>query len=113
MNRKEHSKAPMIECSEREAAIFSAALRLPGEARAAYLDQECAGDAALRQRVEDLLRVGDRAGGFLQEPAPGAQRSALGLGLPNFLDRAAAPEKAGERIGQYKLLEQIGEGGCG
>jgi len=40
---------------DREVVVFSAARRLsPGE-RGAYLDENCAGDAALRRRVEELL----------------------------------------------------------
>ena len=59
---------------DREMAVFSEARRLPAGARAAYLDQTCAGDAALRQRVEELLQAGQEAGAFLQDPAPGAKR---------------------------------------
>src|SRR5215510_3763184 len=64
----------MNEPYERELAVFSAARRLPAAERTAYLDQTCAGDAALRRRVEELLRASENAEGFLQEPAPGAQR---------------------------------------
>jgi serine/threonine protein kinase/tetratricopeptide (TPR) repeat protein len=104
----------MPEAFERELAVFSAARRLAGAERAAYLDQTCAGEPVLRQRVEELLRAGEDAAAFLKDPAPGAQRPAdappaLTLGLST----AAAGEKAGDRIGHYKLLQQIGEGGCG
>ena len=89
---------------DREAAVFGAALRLPSGERAAYLDEACAGDAALRQRIEELLRASEEAGAFLQNPAavpPGGT-------IP-----ASPAEKAGDQIGRYKLLQQIGEGGCG
>jgi serine/threonine protein kinase/tetratricopeptide (TPR) repeat protein len=99
---------------ERELAVFSAARRLPATEREAYLDQTCAGDAALRQRVEELLRAGDDAEGFLQEPAPGAQRPDGAPAAATLVLNLAAPrEKAGDRIGHYKPLQQIGEGGCG
>src|SRR6516162_6401164 len=104
----------MPEAFERELSVFSAARRLPAGERAAYLDQTCAGDAALRQRVEELLRAGEDAEGFLQEPAPGAQRPEDAPAAPTLvLNLAATGEKAGDRIGRYKLLQQIGEGGCG
>jgi WD40 repeat protein len=53
-----------------EETIFAEVLerRTPAE-RAAYLDEACAGDAALRQRVEALLRSHERAGEFLERPA--------------------------------------------
>src|SRR4029077_20231791 len=59
-------------------------------------------------------RANEEAGGFLRIPAPGAQRPAASLTAPDSLKSAAAPgEKGGDRIGRYKLLQQIGEGGCG
>jgi len=98
----------MSQPSEREIAVFNAALELPAAERAAYLDQVCAGDAALRQRVEELLQAGEKAGGFLANPA------AVPPGSGGTMRLAQIPaEKAGDRIGRYKLLQQIGEGGCG
>jgi WD40 repeat protein len=50
--------------------IFTTALEkaTPSE-RSAYLDVACAGDAALRQRVEALLKAHGAAGNFLDRPA--------------------------------------------
>jgi hypothetical protein len=53
--------------SEREAAIFNTAQRILPEERTFYLDAACAGDAVLRQRVEEPLRANEAASGFLQE----------------------------------------------
>src|ERR1039458_545994 len=91
---------------DRELAVFNAARRLPARERATYLDEACAGDATLRQRIEELLQASDEACDFLKSPAvippSGAVRPA-----------AMPTEKPGDRIGRYKLLQQIGEGGCG
>src|SRR5947209_5718511 len=52
-------------------------------------------------------------------PAEGACPRCLlqfGIDLPDetvLQPAPAAPEQPGDRIGRYKLLQQIGEGGCG
>src|ERR1039458_7563024 len=88
---------------DREVAVFGAARRLPARERPAYLDQACAGDAALRQRIVELLQAGDEAGAFLESPAA----------VPPVGTSRLPANKPGDRIGRYKLLQQIGEGGCG
>jgi eukaryotic-like serine/threonine-protein kinase len=99
----------------REVALFSAALELPASRRGHYLEGACADDPALRLRVEALLRVHDDALPFLQNPPPGAQEAPVVAPGPAAAARppSSPAEKAGDRIGRYKLLQQIGEGGCG
>ena len=96
--------------ASREQAVFAAALECATpKARAAYLAAACGADAGLRQRVEALLRAAERAGNFLEEPPTG-----LASGDPATLFASGFnSEKPGDRIGRYKLLQQIGEGGCG
>src|SRR5438105_5061675 len=93
-----------MSAEQREEALFESALKLPPADRAAYLAKTCAGDAALRRRVEVLLAAFERAGGFMRQPA-----------VPERTVRFSLPpsEKPGDWVGHYKLLEQIGEGGCG
>ncbi len=78
--------------------LFDHALERPTEERGAYLDRECAGDAALRAQVETLLVAHREAGAFLAAPT---------------VDHAAGGEERGAVIDRYKLLEKIGEGGFG
>jgi eukaryotic-like serine/threonine-protein kinase len=94
----------MNQAPSRARAIFRAALDLPREQRAGYLDHTCAGDAPLRQRIEGLLRAHDEAGAFMDNPP-----------LAPILNKSVVTpmDQSGERIGRYKLLQQIGEGGCG
>ncbi len=103
----------MKDSAEREVVVFANARRLPEAERAPYLDKACEGDAALRRRVEELLRAGEAAEGFLEEPAPGAQRPEAAVAAALDINVAAPGESVGDRIGRYKLLQKIGEGGCG
>ena len=93
-----------------EQAVFAEALlRDTPAARAAYLDGACGTDTALRQRVEALLRAAENAGDFLEEPPTGLSGDADSSRLVTEL----ISEKPGDTIGRYKLLQLIGEGGCG
>ena len=86
-----------------EETIYHVARRIADpEARAAYLDQVCASNPALRGRVERLLRVCEQEASFL-EVSP----------FDATVDVPAPIERPGAVIGPYKLMEQIGEGGMG
>jgi serine/threonine protein kinase len=89
----------------RDMEIFTEALDLAIGARPAFLDRACGGDEKLRCKVEALLRAHGRVGGFLEEPPTGIEVEGI-HGTPTI-------EKAGDQIGRYKLLQQLGEGGCG
>src|SRR5262245_29833883 len=89
---------------DRLESLFTAALQKPPADRPAYLDQACAGDPGLRQRLEALLRAQRAAGSFLEPPAPSPAVT---------VDEQPVSEGPGTVIGSYKLLEQVGEGGFG
>ncbi len=99
-----------------ERDIFIVALQKDDPAeRRAYLDEACAGQPALREQVEGLLRLHANAGSFLEQPA--AAEGATGDVAPGERIDATNPprptEGPGTRIGPYKLLQQVGEGGMG
>ncbi len=82
--------------------VFGEALNMSGLARLEYLDQACSGNEALRDRILKLLESAERPDAFLQDPTLVSQS----------LDWALT-EKPGTRIGPYKILQLIGEGGFG
>ena len=84
--------------------IFAEALRLPPEERAAYLAEATGENPELRQEVESLLQS-YQAGEFLEEAATPDLRAAQRT--------VPLTERPGDIIGRYKLLQEIGQGGCG
>ena len=88
-----------------EDSVFAAALAIPRLAdRAAYLDCACSSDAALRRAVEARLfaHAADN---------PPAETGTTDAYEPVGQGPQAA--SVGDRIGPYRLMEQIGEGGFG
>ncbi|MEP6872721.1 MAG: serine/threonine-protein kinase, partial [Anaerolineaceae bacterium] len=98
-----HDLPPPIAAEE----IFRVAVALPAAERMAYLDTACKGQPAMRARLERMLELGGIAA-LLQkcgnETVPPEIEAELAC---------SRREEGGERIGNYKLLEQIGEGGFG
>src|SRR6187200_1881490 len=92
----------------RAEVVFYQALELPPAERTAFITEQCAAEPALLMEVEELLRADEEAGGFLPAESPASGESYLELGRTRL-----KPEAIGDRIGPYKLLEQIGEGGFG
>jgi serine/threonine protein kinase/tetratricopeptide (TPR) repeat protein len=88
-----------------EKAIFFKALELPAQERNAYVKGACRGDAALEKRVQDLLVASQGSGSGAGQRETEAEE-ATGSATESV-------EGPGSRIGHYKLLENIGEGGMG
>jgi WD40 repeat protein len=117
-------------------ALFLEALEKGLAQRAAYLDQACAGDPVLRQRVEALLRASSQPNGVLDQPivavaasapsAPTAAFTNLADSAPalsprvggqaeldlSFLTPSAWPGALG-RLDHHEILEVLGQGATG
>jgi serine/threonine protein kinase len=86
-------------------SLFHDALRLEAAARAEYLNRTCLDDESVRAEVESLLAAFEGRDGFLE-------KSAFSMGIQVISgDQTGIP--AGEQIGLYKILQQLGRGGMG
>jgi serine/threonine protein kinase len=83
--------------------ICHAALERDVSARAAFLEEACAGDAALRREVETLLAQESGAVGFLSTPAVALAGSLM----------ADDPSWIGRQLGPYAIHARLGVGGMG
>ena len=104
-----------------EEIVFSTLKFQSSAERAAFWDRACAGDAALRAEVEKIWAEHTEAESFFDEcqPAlsPGAEAVRLLADSTDFSEAISAEfdsdKFVGSQIGPYKLLQKIGEGGCG
>jgi len=86
-------------------AVFEQVLALPEAARADFFKRTCDGDEELRREVDSLLDSHARAGSFID------QRSQFFSG--EMLDEPGAAVEAGQLIGPYRVIREIGRGGMG
>ena len=84
--------------------IFTEALQKEGEQRQAYLEAACGDNRELRQMVEELIAEHQKNSSFFLDAPP----PQLGETIDQPIE-----EQPGTRIGPYKLLQKIGEGGMG
>lgn len=93
--------------------IFAAAVEIPDEAkRNAMLDRECGNSSTLRAQIADLLAVRSEAEEFFSGCRADSSTRVISS---NLLEAPSETndKNIGLRIGPYKVLQKIGEGGCG
>jgi Tol biopolymer transport system component len=96
---------------QRAGELFDRAVELSPAERRAFLEQTVPADPGLRAEVEALLAADQSAVAFLAEPAdPGGELLAQAV-LER--DAEAAADRLGQRLGAFRLVREIGQGGMG
>jgi eukaryotic-like serine/threonine-protein kinase len=85
--------------------IFEQALELPADERAAFIQTNCNDDQELRREVDSLLESHASAGSFIDEPR-------LFISDADLKDDDGGIP-AGQLIGAYRVVREIGRGGMG
>ena len=85
--------------------IFQEAIEFPPSEREAFIAEVCGTDLDLRSEVESLIASHELAQDFINEPV-----ASIAVGLIHERIRRI---EAGQRIGKYRILRQIGRGGMG
>ena len=96
----------------RVSRLLADALEQPLATRAAWLDDACGDDVALRQRLDALLAAdaGAERDDFLLTPAV---PTAIADAVASTLARESLGLVAGRRVGPYEIIREIGHGGMG
>jgi serine/threonine protein kinase/tetratricopeptide (TPR) repeat protein len=86
--------------------LFNAAIELPSEKRSAFLESACPDENEIKNEVKALLTKAEMEDSFLEKPS-------ISLGMNLLSQEKGKSLLLDEKIGRYKILKLLGEGGMG
>ncbi|MHC4947693.1 MAG: serine/threonine-protein kinase [Planctomycetota bacterium] len=102
---------------QRAEALFRSALGEPASERSSYVRERCGDDEALLGEVLSLLAADEHPTDHLDRPALGGEAGDPGAVLGGALSPSSPSSSPGdpdpERIGPYRVIQKLGEGGMG
>ncbi|MBS1790602.1 MAG: protein kinase [Acidobacteria bacterium] len=93
--------------------LLDAALDLPAERHAAFLDAACQGDDELRRELESLLAAHQKAGSFIETTPAKGMASAFESVVNVSSKEATSGSLVGHKLGHYQIAALLGAGGMG
>src|SRR5262245_46463714 len=84
--------------------ILEVAIEQPPERRTQFIRERCSGDVGLQRKLESLIDSYDRIGDFMED-------GAIGSVADTFASKQGL--EPGDRLGRYKIVRTLGEGGMG
>ena len=93
---------------EKAMQVFNEAVGLADEERAVFVADACAGDSVVRAEVDSLLAHDAGPGPELDSPALGSD-----FDLNRVAQSTSEATEQPQRIGPYRILDTLGEGGMG
>ncbi len=87
--------------------LFAQACELPHTEQRSFLELACGSDVQLRAEVEALLRTDERGLNFMERPVIQSGQ------LRKLVAAGGTPARLPERLGCYRVVRLLGEGGMG
>ncbi|MBX7170351.1 MAG: protein kinase [Pyrinomonadaceae bacterium] len=88
---------------EKVEEIFEKAVEMPPTERDAYLAEVCNNDEDLRRQIEKLILADEKAENFIDSPVFADEN----------IEDSVPPSFLGKKVGQYRLIKELGRGGMG